>query len=376
MKILYITSLSGNRINGFMRSAIIAAKQAGYEFDMACNTNDSNKEQYKQDCEEYGIRLHHIDFQRNPLHLKNYIAYKQLLKVMNSDNYDAVHCNTPVGGVLGRICAKKCGIKKIIYQAHGFHFWKGAPLKNWILYYPVEKCLSCSTDVLITINKEDYELANQKMYAKRVEYIPGVGIAYHRFADIKIDRKAKRCELGVPEDSILLLSVGELNENKNHAAALRALGEQRNPNIYYIIAGKGPLYEKLSKMTARYSIKNRVHLLGYRTDIEEIYKAADVFVFPSRREGLPGAVMEAMAAGLPIVAAKIRGVADLLTDTDNPMVENSNDVEGYKKAFDLMASSSELRKIVGEANKQKAKEYDLLRIVEQMKTIYSELRNS
>ena len=376
MKILYITSLSGNRINGFMRSAIIAAKQAGYEFDMACNTNDSNKEQYKQDCEEYGIRLHHIDFQRNPLHLKNYIAYKQLLKVMNSDNYDAVHCNTPVGGVLGRICAKKCGIKKIIYQAHGFHFWKGAPLKNWILYYPVEKCLSCSTDVLITINKEDYELANKKMYAKRVEDIPGVGIAYHRFADIKIDRKAKRCELGVPEDSILLLSVGELNENKNHAAALRALGEQRNPNIYYIIAGKGPLYEKLSKMTARYSIKNRVHLLGYRTDIEEIYKAADVFVFPSRREGLPGAVMEAMAAGLPIVAAKIRGVTDLLTDTDNPMVENSNDVEGYKKAFDLMASSSELRKIVGEANKQKAKEYDLLRIVEQMKTIYSELRNS
>lgn len=314
MRLLYITSLSGRRINGFMRSAIVAAKQLGIEFDMACNTDSADKALYEEDCREYGIRVHHIDFQRNPLDKKNYLAYKQLLKLLREERFDIIHCNTPIGGLLGRVCGKKAGVARIIYQAHGFHFYKGAPLKNWILYYPVERVLSRYTDVLITIAKDDFLIA-QHMHAKRVEYIHGVGVDIKRFQRRSLEDRNNplREVLNISDSTKVILSVGELNENKNHRVVLEALRLLGN-DICYVICGEGALRHELEKYAKDNGLSERVHLVGFRSDVSEFYKMADLFVFPSIREGIPGAVLEAVATGIPIIASDIRGVRDIVRD--------------------------------------------------------------
>ena len=369
-KVLYITHLSGKRVNRFWLSSIKAAQELGYDFHLACNMSDAQHPDWDADCSEWGIITHQIDFDRKPFATVNIQAKKQLSRLLEEEQFDVIHCNTPIGGVVGRICAKKAGIKKIIYQAHGFHFWKGAPVKNWLIYYPIEKLLSRWTDILITINKEDYELSKKHMYAKTVEYVPGVGIDEKRFADANIERIVKREELGIPSDATLLLSVGELNGNKNHKTIIKALDKANEKKLHYAIAGKGELYDELVKVAYELGLAERVHLLGFRADIAELYKAADIFVFPSKREGLPVSMMEAMAAGLPIVAARIRGVIDLLEGSGNPMVDHAENVNGFAAAIDMISANGTLRGKLRVENQLKAKQYDMVKIVERMKQIY------
>lgn len=315
MKLLYITSLSGVRINGFMRSAIYASKNVGLDFLMACNSDMADKEGYTKDCIDYGIRMKHIGFHRNPLHIGNANAYKQLLNLMRIEKPDIIHCNTPIGGVLGRICAKKTGIKSVIYEAHGFHFWKGAPLINWIAYYPIEKILSKYTDTLITITKEDYQIA-QNMNAHRIEYVHGVGINIDTF--VRRDTEDRNTELrnvlGIPQKAIVLLSVGELNANKNHLVVLEALSRIQQKKIHYVICGDGKLKKYYEQYIKKHCIEDQVHLVGFQNDVYGYYRMADLFVFPSLREGIPGAIMEAIAVGIPTIASNIRGVKDIVQD--------------------------------------------------------------
>ncbi len=315
MRLLYITSSSGRRINGFMRSAIKAAQNSGYEFVMACNTRTAYTEQYKQDCEDYGITLRHIDFNRNPVNPKNLKAMRQLTSLLKTEHFDAVHCNTPIGGLAGRICSAKAGVKPVIYQAHGFHFWHGAPLINWMLYYPVEKSLSKRTDILITIARDDYELA-KKMRAKTVKYVHGVGVDLSSFERRSDNERnlSLRMALGIPDNACVLLSVGELNKNKNHKVVINALNKLQRKDVFYVICGTGNKKEYLQSLISKYGLQNRVILPGFRTDVSEFYKMADLFVFPSLREGIPGAVMEAAATGVTVIASDIRGIRDIITD--------------------------------------------------------------
>ena len=315
MKMLYITSLSGHRINGFMRSAIVAAKNNGIEFVMACNTDSMDRIKYQKDCEEYGITVHHIDFQRNPFDKKNIKAYGQLLELLSSDKYDFVHCNTPIGGLLGRLCAKKEKIPYIIYQAHGFHFYKGAPLKNWLLYYPAEKWLSWYTDRLITIAKEDYRRA-KRMHAGKVDYVHGVGINLNTFSLRDNDDRnfALRDTLGISHDTKVVVSVGELNRNKNHITVIKALQLANREDIVYVICGDGELRIEYQRYIKENDLKRKVILMGFCNTIKEYYRMADLFVFPSFREGIPGSIMEAISTGVPVLASDIRGIRDIIQD--------------------------------------------------------------
>lgn len=265
---------------------------------------------------DMGCNIYQISFSRSPFDINNIKAIKQIKKLINEKKYDIVHCHTPVAGAITRLACKnlrKDGLR-VFYTAHGFHFYKGAPLLNWIIYYPIEKYCSRFTDVLITINHEDFELAKKKMKAKRVEYVPGVGIDVDKFANTVVDKKAKRKELGIPENAFVLLSVGELNKNKNHQVVIKALAKLNNPNIHYMIAGQGPLRDYLLDLASNLGISKQVHLLGYRNDIAELYKTADVYVLPSIREGLNVSVMEAMSSGLFCIGSKIRGNTDMIED--------------------------------------------------------------
>ena len=186
---------------------------------------------------------------------------------------------------------------------------------NWMLYYPVEKSLSKRTDILITIARDDYELA-KKMRAKTVKYVHGVGVDLSSFERRSDNERnlSLRMALGIPDDAIVLLSVGELNKNKNHKVVINALNKLQRKDVFYVICGTGNKKEYLQSLISKYGLQNRVILPGFRTDVSEFYKMADLFVFPSLREGIPGAVMEAAATGVTVIASDIRGIRDIITD--------------------------------------------------------------
>ena len=318
MKKVLMVACVPSMIGQFNMANIELLQKLGCQVGVACDFKDRtvwNKERvYKflNQLKEKGISFYQIDFTRSAWKIsRHFRAYKQLKKLIQKESYKMIHCHTPVAAAIARIAAHQTG-KKVIYTAHGFHFFQGAPLKNWMLYYPVEKFLSRWTDCLITINKEDYWRAKKKFHAKRTEYVPGVGVDLRKIAETKIDKKKKREELGISEDTFLILSVGELSKRKNHKLVLQALCNLKDKNICYIICGQGSLENKLKEFVLNYGLEKKVQFLGYRSDVLELYKSADLFAFPSLQEGLPVALMEAMASGVPCIASDIRGNRDLL----------------------------------------------------------------
>lgn len=259
---------------------------------------------------------------------------------------------------------------KVIYTAHGFHFYKGAPLKNWLLYYPVEKLCSHFTDKLITINREDYELAQKKLGAKKTYYVPGVGIDLPKFQNDCTDRNVTREELGVPKDALFLLSVGEVNENKNHQIVIRALAKLSRSDVHYAIAGIGGHRERLLALAKKLGVDDRVHLLGFRTDIPALNRAADIFCFPSIREGLGLAAVEAMACKTPVVAADNRGTRSFITNGENGFLCKHNDVDAFAEAISRLSNDQELRDAFVKRGLETVRAYSVNSMTDMLLAVY------
>lgn len=367
MRVLYIATLSIT-INSFLVPHILILLEEGNQVDVACNADQP----IKHELIDNGVKVHHIPFSRSPLSTENINAYKQLKKLITESDYDLVHCHTPNAAALTRLACRKLRKKgvRVFYTAHGFHFYKGAPLKNWLLYFPIEWLCAHWTDTLITINKEDYELAQNSMKPKRAVYVPGVGIDYKKFTRTGVDRVDKRKELAIPENATLLLSVGELNKNKNHETVIRAIAGM---DIYYIIAGDGEKKEYLEKVANNVGMEERVKLLGYRADVKELYEASDVFVFPSYREGLSVSLMEAMTKGLPVVCSRIRGNVDLI-DENGGALFSPKSLEDCRSAVKSILTS-DMDKL-GRYNRNKIQSFRIDTILPQMKQIYECVRDS
>ncbi len=335
-KKVFLVASVPSMIGQFNMLNIQVLQEMGYQVEVGCNFLDRSiwgekrVKEFEKELEEKKVRKHQIDFSRKIKKInENWKAYRQLKEILLKEDYKFIHCHTPIGGVIGRIAGHREGIK-IIYTAHGFHFYKGAPIQDWLLYYPVEMLLSKWTDILITINQEDYQRA-KKIYAKKVEYVPGVGIDLEKIEKVQVRRKEKRRELGIPEEAIVMVSAGELSKRKNHIAVIKAMGRKKEKKIYYVICGQGTWEQKLKETAKREGINEQVKILGFRTDVIEIYKASDIFVFPSKQEGLPVALMEAMAAGLPCIVSDIRGNRDLIQNEINgkciPLKKFERDLE-------------------------------------------------
>lgn len=367
MKILYVTTIG--KTMGFFKAFIKDLLDNGHIVDIATNESGSPvPECYR----EWGCSVYPISTSRSPLNKGNFASVKQLKKLVSENGYDIVHCHTPNAAVATRLACRKLRKKrglKVFYTAHGFHFYKGAPLKTWLIYYPIEKFCSQFTDTLITINKEDFELAKSKFKSNQICYVPGVGINVSKFADAQVDKNEKRKEIGVPSEAVILTSVGELIERKNHMVILRSLVQIKNDDLHYIVVGKGELLEELQAFVNDNGLSNRVHFLGYRKDVEEIYKASDVCCLPSIHEGLPVALMEAMASGLPCVASRIRGNTDLIDEKTGFLVD-TYDVDGYVNAILQLFNDEKMRDSMGKENKNRAYKYSSDTIIEDMRSIY------
>lgn len=355
----------------------------GYKVDVACNfeleyntlLTKEKIENFKRELDEFGCGYYQVDFHRSPVHaLMNLRAYKQVSDLLEKKEYKFVHCHSPIGGFIGRLVCKKNKVK-VFYTAHGFHFYKGAPIKNWILYYPAEWICSWYTDVLITINKEDYEQARRRLHAKKTVYIPGVGIDVEKFILARGRRFEKRKELGIKEGDILLLSVGELNRNKNHELAIRALAalkkERSIDNIHYYICGQGALEKYLLELIGDLDLNENVRLLGYRRDVEEIIGASDLFLFLSKREGLPMSLMEAMAGGLPCIVTGVRGNTDLVENKLNGFVINFDESE-LKRKISLLCDNKKIRMKMSEKSAELVKSRDVHIVDKMMHDIYQQ----
>ena len=367
MNILYVTTIGATM--DFFVEYIGDLIKGGHTVDLAANVNERDVPQYFRSA---GCNVFPLSCSRSPLSTGNFRAISQIRKLVQGGQYDIVHCHTPVAAMCTRIAcigARKRGTK-VFYTAHGFHFFKGAPLKNWLLFYPVEKICSYFTDVLITINREDYQMAQKRLKACRVEYVPGVGVDVEKFRNTQVDKKQKRAELGIPENATMLLSVGELNRNKNQQVIIRALAQLNNPDIHYAVVGMGGQAEALKKLSEELGVAQQVHFLGYREDVAELCHTADIFCFPSQREGLGLAAVEAMAAGLSVVAADNRGTREYMINEETGFVCQNNDVASFADAIHKLQSDRRLRERIGEANKWKAEDFDLSKVTLQMKRIY------
>ena len=319
-------------------------------------------------------RFFRLSSDRSPLCPRNFKGLKELKKIVADGNYDIVWTNEPVNGVLTRLACRKARKHgtKVMYVAHGFHFYKGAPIMNRILFYPAEKLMSYSTDLLVTINRDDFETARKKLKAARTEYIHGIGFDEKRFSSETGNRDAVRKELGVPKDAFMLLSVGELNENKNHRVVVEALSKLKEKDIYYVVCGSGETGETLLRIARSGGFEDRVILPGFREDIAAVCNAADVYCFPSLREGLGVSLLEAMSVGLPAVCSDVRGIWDLIS-SDGGRRCDPTDPEAFARAIEELYSNRDLCLALGRRNKAFVSEFGFENVKKEIERLVESL---
>lgn len=368
-KVLFVATVVRLHLNLFHLPYLRWFHEQGWQVDVAANNDfDDPAECVIPCCDNHYV----LPFERSPFKKGNLEAYRQLKALLDREHYDIIHCHTPMGSVITRLAAGSTRNKgtKVLYTAHGFHFYDGAPALNWLLYYPVEKLLSRRTDLLLTINGEDYRRA-QTFHAKRVEMVNGVGIDLSRFHEAAPEQKAEvRRELGLKEGDTFAITVGNLDPGKNQKTLLRAVEKLNDPNFHLFLAGTGPLRQELLALAAELGIERQVHLLGFRRDVYRLSSSADIFLFASRREGLSVSVMEAMACGLPIVASAIRGNTDLIDPGQGGFLVAPDDVEGFADSIRRILSGSGVREQMKQYNLRKIRDYSLEAVTEQMARLY------
>ena len=374
-KILFVATVVKTHIMQFHIPYLNMLQEMGWETAVAARNDYENP----ADCQiPHCDRFYDLPFARLPWKKENIRAYRMLKEIIQREQFDVIHCHTPVGAAVARLAASSARRQgtKVVYTAHGFHFFSGAPLLNWLLYYPVEKLLAPLTDVLITMNREDYTRAKKHLRAGQIEYVPGVGLDTAKFRTLRLDREEKRRTLGFGPEDFLLLTVAEMTKNKNHITVLNALAElKKTPefaHLHYLIVGRGEQWQALEAQAQALGISQHVHFLGYRSDAPELYRCCDLFVFLSHREGLSLAMMEAMSSGMPILCSKIRGNTDLIDDEVSGVFAENDPVTVAEDNLRL-TRSPETRQRLGRAAAEKVKAFDAKEVHRKMKTIYQNL---
>lgn len=363
-KVLFVSHLAN--FQKFNRSLIDCFKKDGWRVDYA-----SSGEEEIQGCDA----AYQVHIARSPLHPGNVKAIFALRKILRDNKYDLIHCHTPMGSVVARLANLFAGKSrtKIIYTAHGFHFYKGAPLLNWMLFYPIEKLLARVTDAIITINQEDYDLAIKKFRTK-VYVIDGVGVNLKRFVPVSHDEKiALRKKYNYGPDEFIVIYVAEVIKRKNHHMIVRNMDKMtsRIPRLKFIFAGEATD----SKIARHFADYPNIDFVGYRRDVDVLFQIADVSMSTSRQEGLAINVVEAMASGLPVVCSDVRGNSDAVEDGVNGYVFNLSDDEEMVEKLEMVYKDKKARRRFSENNLEKVKQYSQDIAVANTFKIYHEVLN-
>ena len=334
----------------FLVPHILNLSQNGYEVSIACSNVGGRMQEVKEKLQASTKAIYTVRLHRSPVCIDNMNGYCDMKKIICENHYDVIWTNEPVMGVVTRLAAKKARKTgtKVLYMVHGFHFYKGAPLLNWLIYYPIEKIMASKCDMICTVNCEDYQRARE-FNVQEVKYIHGVGI------NTVVTNIRK--ELKLSENDILVLSIGELNKNKNQKVIIQAIKKINNKQLHYILCGKGDQEKKLKDLAIQLEIEKYVHFLGYRKDVVDICSQSDIYVMPSYREGLPVSSLEAMYCGLPLVTSKIRGLEDIMKEGKTGYMCKPEDAEDFADKINTLLKNSETRTKMGQYNKEVVKPY-------------------
>lgn len=343
----------------------------GCEVHVAARNNLAEKNGLKLDFVE---KVYDIPFERSPFNKRNLAAYKQLKSIIDSGNYDVVHTNTPVGGIVGRLAARKARKNgcQVFYTAHGFHFFKGGPKKSWLIYYPIEKFMCRFTDELITITEEDYQLA-QERFPVSVSHIHGIGANSSKYSvPTEAEISALRQELGIGEKRKVVICTGELNANKNQITAIRAMKQvvAQMPEALLLLAGNGPTHDELQAAIDELELQDHAVLLGYHTDLERYVKASDLVLSCSKREGMPLNIIEGMLCGKPVVASVNRGHSELICKGKSGFLLDPLDTNGFADKLLCLLKETKLASGFAEASLAKAYFYTDTEVYTQLQQIY------
>ena len=331
-KVLYVTTVS-RTINAFLIPHINMLLEHGYEVHCACSIDKP----VDKDLQRKGVKIFEVPFSRNPLGIGNIKAFMKLTELQRINDYDIVHVHTPIAAIYGRLLKLSFPNLRTIYTAHGYHFLKGGSKLGWLLYYPIEKIMAKFTDVIININKEDYEITKEKLRPKKCYLLNGVGLdlsKYKKLSATEIIEKKK--ELGINDNDFVVLMIAELNKNKNHIQLINAMEIliDKYPNIKVLCIGDGGLRENLKQKIITKNLQNNIFMLGYRYDVNKLINISDIGILLSHREGLPRNIMEFMACGRKVIATDIRGCRDLVCDETVGTLVSVDDYEETSKAIE------------------------------------------
>lgn len=370
MKVL-LTATVQSHICQFHKPLVEVLHQHSCEVHVAARNNLGEKNGLKLDFVE---KVYDVPFARSPKSMDNIRAYKELKQIVEIEEYDIIHCNTPMGGIVTRLAsrrARKSGTK-VYYTAHGFHFYKGASKKNWLVFYPIEKWFSKITDKLITINREDYKLAREKFYSETY-YIHGVGVDEQRYYSVKPEQKlALRQEMGFTAEQKIILCVGELLPNKNQTMAISMIQKvsKKYPNVLLLLAGNGPEKENLEQAIVAAGMQDNVKMLGYCTCLEKYQQVSDLSVSCSKREGLPLNIVETMLSSNPVVATKNRGHCELIQDGETGYLVDVDDVDAMARCVEKLLSNEGKKIEMGMKARQFAEQYGFNAVKRELEDIY------
>ena len=368
-KILYVTTVSST-INAFLVPHIKYLIEQGYKVDVATNITD----EVDKSLIDIGARVFKVDFQRTPISLKNSRAYKQIREIQKNEKYDMVHVHTPVASFVTRYALRKEKNLKIIYTCHGFHFYKGGSILNWMLFYPIEYLAARWTDKLITINSEDLEVAKKFKLRNNgsVSKIHGVGIEKEKYVVENFDKSEYRRKLNLENEDFVILVLAELNKNKNHIQLIKAMSKLKDkyPNIKALFAGVGPLEEEIKSQIKDYGLENNIQLLGWRNDVKELINSCDIVGLFSKREGLGKCLLEGMICGKAVIATNTRGPRELIENNKNGYLIKLNDYETTAKIIQEIYVYSENRNIFEKESIKKSNKYLIQNVLKELFEIY------
>lgn len=369
-KLLVVTTVPIT-IRSFLLPFIKHFRDLGWQVDGMAQGISSD-----QECVATCDRIFDIQWSRNVFDPRNLWAGVARVKaVVAEGNYDLVHVHTPIAAFVTRYGLKDVQKTKVIYTAHGFHFYRGGNRIKNAIFLSLEKLAGAWTDYLITINREDETAAKKYKFLpqERIYYSRGIGVDTNYYSSRKVsagDVQQVRQELKLLASDTLLLSIAEFTPRKRHRDLLNAIAKADNPQIHLVLAGEGPIKAEMVQLAAELEITNQVHFLGYRTDIPTLIQAADAVLLVSQQEGLPRSIMEAMCLATPVIGSNIRGTQDLLEDNCGLLVE-LGDTDALAQAMIQVRETPESLAVMAEKAQAKMKDYDLEQIIQQYTDIYS-----
>lgn len=372
MKKALLMAPAASMLERFCKVNLEVLQEQGYELHLAANFEPENGKQpeydFRREAENGGIIFHPIEFERQSF-FRNRKKLKELKTLLQMEQFDLIHAHTETGGLLLRLAARSAGGAKLVFTPHGMSFYRGSSLLSQLFYRPIEKWICKRCSAVIAINQEELQVL-KRWNEQTAFFTHGIGVDITPAPTIDVPQK--RRELGIPPDAVLVTSLGELNRRKNHIACIRAISKIGNPNLYYLICGEGGLRNTLLREAETLGIGGRVVLPGFRSDVPDILACSDIFALPSHQEGLSVALMEAMAAGLPVVCSRIRGNVDLI-DAEGGFLVGPDDAEGYARAIDALAASPELREKLGGHNQEAVRQYSKEIVKGELIDVYSGL---